>query len=156
MSSDYDDVDRLLSHMHLKDFSYRSFRRGEPAPPLRVVRSADPSPPAAQVKAPPLRQAKPAPQPPLAPAPEPAVLLPAAVSPTAAAPAVSRISDALQRLAQGSIAASAPKLELHLDLPLPPPPGVAAQKADRSIAEVFRRLDQATLLPPKTAGGGER
>ncbi|MDB5973281.1 MAG: hypothetical protein JWR07_41 [Nevskia sp.] len=167
MNSDYNDVDKLLSHMHLNDFAYRSFKHGDSAAPLRVVRSAgkpaDPLKPEAAscaetasaqlvvVKAPVIQ--------PISVRSVPVTAAAATPAAAGAAPASSRISDALERLKRGSISDSAPKVNLHLELPLRPEPqeiSLPAMAADRPVGDVFQRLRALAVLPPKAAGRGER
>jgi hypothetical protein len=169
MNSDYNDVDKLLSHIHLNDFAYRSFKHGDPDASLRVVRSTEK--PAAPVKAetapcvetPPSQPVsgrasvvQPIPIRPVPATPVSAVATPAPVGP---APASSRISDALERLKRGSIADSAPRMDLHLELPLRPEPqevSLPAMATDRPVGDVFQRLRALAVLPQKAAGRGER
>jgi hypothetical protein len=179
MNSTYDDVEKLLSHMHMKDFSYRSFRHDGSTPPLRVVRPKEEPQSVAKVEVAPKQDAV---QPKVEPQPapkvealakreltltEPALAAPvalaqpeiAAKAPAAAATASSRVGDALERLMRGSIADHAPKVNLHLELPLRPGPQqavLATLVADPPISEVFRRLNALALLPPKIVVREER
>lgn len=169
MKSDYNDVDKLLSHMHLNDFAYRSFKHGEPGPPLRVVRSTEKAPESVKAETAPRDEAAP-PQTasvrasvvqPITAKPVSAISTPAAVAPASAEamPASSRISDALERLNRGFISESAPKLNLHLALPPRPGPqevSLPSMVADQPVGDVFQRLRALAVLPPKAAGRGER
>ena len=184
MSNDYNDVDKLLSHMHLDGFGYRSFRKGDPAvaeaaepvvpvQPAAPVAAEAPAPKAAAVVAaapaapvaavtPPLRVVRPAE--PVAVAPPAAAAAPVAAE-VVAAPvqpsieASGRVSDTLQRLMRGSITDSAPKLNLHLELPTRPaqPDAVApAAQGERSLSEVFGKLHTAAAIKPRVISGTER
>ena len=178
MSSDYNDIDKLLSHMHMTDFSYRSFKRGETSPALRVVRSADvvtqpvvkqPAQKAdSGIRREPVLEQPARVQPEIAVAvvstgsvAAPVKAAPAELAaPVVAAQATSpRVSDTMERLMRGSIADSAPKVNLHLELPLRPSPQevIASQvDAERSIKDVLQRLNGLAVLPPKTIVRGER
>jgi translation initiation factor IF-2 len=173
MSTDYNDVDKLLSHIHLDNFAYRSFRKNDsaapaaepvapavavpppvaaapapiPAPALRVVRPAEPAAP---------KQAEPVAA---APAATPAAAAVAAAPAPSVAEASSDIGGTLARLMRGSITDSAPKLHLDLHLPVRPAQGEAeapAAEGERKLSDVFGRLHTAAAVKPRVVSGTER
>jgi hypothetical protein len=199
MSSDYNDVDKLLKHMHMPDFSYRTFKRGEASSGARTVQMGESAqsvqavPPENAAHAGPQPQLKPEtlpqtqilqpqspvhrPQPPgsreplvavvdhpqpvhtVAPPVFSASLAAAYAAPLSAAPSDSRISEVLERLSRGSVAASGPRLHLQLQLPPRPDPLQAAPQAEassHSVDEVLRRLGNGGLTLVKPAVRGER
>lgn len=138
MAAEHDDVNQLLSEIQLADFNYRSFDQAErDRPTLRIVRPTAAKPAAAaKTVAPPM--------------PAPAPALTAGPRPTA------QVSAAFERLARGSMAASAPRLNLKLNLPLRPevsPAAATAPAADRRLQDVFRRLQGSAVLAA-TVGAG--
>ncbi|MDB5987261.1 MAG: hypothetical protein JWR16_2314 [Nevskia sp.] len=156
MSSDNDDVDKLLGQIKLQDFPYRAFGRGEPAP-LRVVRSgadgiAPPTASAAAAKA--QLAAAPIPPPVDTVAAIPAAsaeLVRAAVQPSA------RVGEAFERLARVNASAGAPRVSLQLNLPKRPPfimTNAAGSGSERRLQDVFECLHRAAapaVAHPNTA-----
>ena len=146
MSSDQDDVDKLLGQIKLQNFPYRAFGRGEPSA-LRIVPKLEgavpPAQPASAAKTaaaitaatPAASTIRPAAAQLAAPAQAPAPLQPAM-----------RIGEAFERLARVSASTGAPRLQLQLNLPRRPALiATTVSPSERRLQDVFERLRCAAL-----------
>ena len=144
-SKDSDDVSKLLGHIQLQGFRYRSFQKPDEKPlaaserpALRIVRSSDPD---HNTTATP-------------PAVEPAPVRPATAAPSASALANAPAAEAMEmgldevfsRLERGSLKGGAPRLDLRLKLPARTTPERRDADASLEISDILRDL-QADPVP---------